>query len=411
MAYVEEIKDSLLSTVGRIAGQPARQYRWSSLRKQARFAIRARRYQEAAAHLRDALQVARSAWPEGPRQSETAIQLADVCAVLDRDGEAESLYRDALLSRGAAADQIDDVFVRGVSGLGRLYLLRGEPDKAEPLIRRALDLETVRLGPGFASVTALFNMALLHAGAGRDEDAKRRFGEAIETLERSDGAEPLEAIAVYDNCALFCISRGLADEAESLFRRALIIRQETVGPRHSVYAAGLVNLGRLQFDRDALDEAESLLWQATDVYQRNKGTLYAGYLPALYYLALIARRNERRDEAGALCKKLLVAAEGNEDANGPAEAALLHVFGLLQTDRKNPGDGEQMFRRADDLARSAAPKHRRFASNILGYMLDDLAVLVRGDGKTAEADALCAHAKEIRETISWSLGRRVFTGG
>ena len=176
-------------------------------------------------------------------------------------------------------------------------------------------------------------------------------------------------------------------------------------------AAGLVNLGRLQFDRDALDEAESLLWQATDVYQRNKGTLYAGYLPALYYLALIARRNERRDEAGALCKKLLVAAEGNEDANGPAEAALLHVFGLLQTDRKKTEDGEQMFRRADDLARSSAPKHRRFASNILGYMLDDLAVLVRGDGKTAEADALCAHAKEIRETIGWSLGRRVFTGG
>ena len=411
MAQTESARDGLISVVSRIAGLPARQYRWTSLSNAAKTAVRARRYQEAAEHLEEALAIAESAWPDGPKFTATAVRFANLCVLLGRLAQAEQLYRRALIARGAAPDQIDDLFVQGVSGLGRVYLLKGDLDKADLLLRRALDLETKLHGPGFAAAPVLFNLAMLHASNKRDADSKRLFSEAIETLERNQSADEVEAIAVYDNCALFCISRDMPDEAEPLLRRALIVRQETVGPRHPIYAAGLVNLGRLQFARDAFDEAESLFWQATDVYQRARRSSFSGFLPALYFLALIAVRNKRYDEAESLCKKILAATESDAIAGIPAEAAVLHVLGLLRIDRNKPAEAEPMLRRAHELARDSAVSHRRFAGDVLRRLLDDLAGLLGATGKSAEAERLSSHAGEIRGEVDWSVGRRVFTAG
>lgn len=331
--------------------------------------------------------------------------------MLSLEGRAESLYRQALLVRGPTRDEFGPVFIEGVSGLGRLYLLREEIDKAEPLIRRALDLGEALHGAGFASVPVFLNLAMLHATAGRDKDAGAMFARAVEALEHGEHGDAVESIGAYDNYALFCTSRASRDDAEPLYRRALILRQETVGPRHPVYAAGLVNLGRLQYRRGALDEAETLMWQAADVFDGSRLAPYSGHLPAFYYLALIAQANQQRDEANALCKKLHGISEADMEAGGPAMAAALHVEGRFHLERGQVGDAESRFRQALDIAGDSTPVHRRFAAGILEPLLADLAGLLRDTGKAAEAEHLDARARELAGTIDWSLGRRVFTAG
>ncbi len=411
MAQALPIGGGAIATTGGTASQQTLQKDWTGLLDSAEASVKKRRYREAEDQLEVALAIAEAEWPNSPLPGEAAVRLAGVCIMLSLQGRAEALYRQALLARGAAQDKVDAVFVEGVSGLGRLYLLREEIDKAEPLIRRALDLETALRGPGLASVPVFLNLAMLHAMAGRDEDAKRMFGEAIETLERGECDDDVEAIGAYDNCALFRISRGDSQEADSLYRRALILRQGTVGPRHPVYAAGLVNLGRLQFRRGVFDEAESLLWQATDVFHQTRRASYSGHLPALYYLALIAQRNQQHEEAGMLRTKLLQDTETDLEASGPAQAAVLHIEGRLHLDRGEASDAEAKFRQALDIARDSTPVHRRFAAGILGLLLDELAGLLRDSDRSTEAEHLTAHATELAGTLDWSLGRRVFTAG
>lgn len=414
MARALPIGNGATATTGRTAGQQTRQAQqddWAGLLDSAEASVKRRRYREAEDQLEVALAIAEAEWPNSLRNGEAAVRLARVCVMLSLEGRAEALYRQALLMLGAAREQDNSVFIEGVSGLGRLYLLREEFDKAEPLIRRSMDLGTALHGAGFASIPVFLNLAMLHAVAGRDADAGRMFGKAIETLERGECGDEVEEIGVYDNCALFRVSRGDLAEADSLYRRALILRQETVGPRHPVYAAGLVNLGRLLFRRGDFDEAESLLWQATDVFHQTRRASYSGHLPALYYLALIAQRNQRHEEAEMLRAKLLQDTETDPEAGPPAQAAVLHIEGQRHLDRGEAADAERKFRQALDLAGDSNPVHRRFTAGIQGLLFDELAGLLGGGGRPAEAESLMAQAKELAGTLDWSLGRRVFTAG
>lgn len=411
MAPVESAREGGVPAARASAGPPTHENRWTGLRGNAEGAIKKRRYREAAEFLEEALYIAEAAWPDGARYSETAVRLAGVCVMLSLHGRAEALYRQTLLAGGESADQVNAVFVEALSGLGRLYLLREEFDKAEPLIRRALDLETALRGPGLASVPVFLNLAMLHAMSGRDEDAGRMFGEAVETLERGERGDEVEAIEVYDNAALFHIGRGDLAVADSLYRRALILRQETGGPRHPVYAAGLVNLGRLQFQRGVFDEAETLLWQAADVFHQTRRASYSGHLPALYYLALMAQRNQQHEEAEMLRAKLLQDTETDPEANGPARAAVLHLEGRNHLARGEAADAGRKFREALDIAGDSNPVHRRFTAAIRGLLLGELAGLPDGGGQPAEAERLAAEARELAGALDWSLGRRVFTAG
>ncbi len=405
------VKPLASAPASRPAGQSAQHDRWTSLLDSAGGAVKKRRYREAAEHLEEALVIAEAAWPNSARSSESAVRLARVCVMLSLEGRAESLYRQALLATGVTRGEFGAVFVEGVGGLGRLYLLREEIDKAEPLIRRSMELGAALRGSDFASVPIFLNMAMLHATTGQDEDAERMFEEAIEALEHGEHGDEVEAIGAYDNYALYRIGRGDLEAAEPLYRRALILRQETVGPGHPVYAAGLVNLGRLQYRRGVLDEAETLMWQAADVFEGKRLAAYSGHLPVFYYLALMAHANQQRDEANALCGKLRSLTESDTDAGAPARAATLHVEGRFHLERRQFSDAEARFRQALDIAGESSPVHRRFTAGILAPLLDDLAGLLRGDARSAEAEHINARAEELAGAIDWSLGRRVFTAG
>lgn len=407
MAQAKTVGGGAMATAGETDGLDD----WTGLLDSAEASVKKRRYREAEDQLEVALAIAEAEWPNSPRHGEAAVRLARVCVMLSLEGRAEALFRQALLMLGEAQGQVNSVFVEGVSGLGRLYLLREEIDKAEPLIRQSLDLGRAQHGAGFASVPVFLNLAMLHATAGRDDDARHMFDAAIEALEHGGRGDEVEAIGACDNYALFCISRGIQDEAELLYRRALILRQEIVGPRHPVYAAGLVNLGRLQFRHGVSDEAETLMWQASDVFEGSRLVSYSGHLPAFYYLALMAHGNRQRDEAEILCAKLYRATETDMEARGPAQAAALHVEGRFDLDRGQVTDAEARFKQALDIAGDSTPVHRRFAAGILELLLDEQAGLLRDGGKMVEAEHLSAHARELAGTIDWSLGRRVFTAG
>lgn len=415
------VGQGFLSSVGRIAGRPARQYRWTTLIGLAEAAIAKRRLAEADEQLAEAVAFARAEWPASPRLGESLARLADIRAAFERTDDALRLYGQAIAVLGSLPAGINSTLAHIVSNLGRLFLLKGERSKAEALVSAALALQR-KLGVPDTPVLK-FNLALAAAEARREHDAHRAFNEAIGALERQAGARDLLGIALHDNFALLCQSRGRHDDAEGLLRRCLILRQEAAGPRHPIYAAGLINLARLQLDRSRVenargippgaDEIEALLWQAADICKRHGERPTAGLLPALYYQARLAQRRGHGDDSRALCAQLLDFGDSDRSAADAAEVATLHVLACEQmhsAESTGGGDAdpERILRRAIALADRLPGAHRAFGREIKPDLLSDLAILLGALGRSAEAERVATKASELMRSPAWAVSRHVF---
>ena len=69
--------------------------------------------------------------------------------------------------------------------------------------------------------------------------------------ERLLGPEHPEVGTTLNNLAVVCRRRGLLEEAEALYRRAIDILSETVEPSHPALAASRGNLSKMLNDRKA----------------------------------------------------------------------------------------------------------------------------------------------------------------
>lgn len=404
---MQAVGQGLLSSVGRIAVRPARQIRWSSAIASAGDAVAKRRLTEASAHLLEAVDTARADWPDSIRLAESLARLADIFAALEQPEAALPLYREAIMLLSDLPDGVGSPLVHAVSNMGRVLMLTGDRHKATGLVSAATALQRrLKLAD---TVVLQLNQAIVAAETGQDAEAGAAFDNAIEAIERGPGSRDMQAIAVHDNYAVFCLSRGRTADAEILLRRCLILRQEAASPRHPTYATGLVNLARLQLGGGQHDEAESLLWQAADVCERAGKGAALGLLPALYSLARIAQATGRPQDAETLCTRIAEFAEIRAAASATAEAAQSHIQALLQRDSGGVADPESLFRRALECAENLDGPYRRLGREITGDVLTDLVALLAAQGKAAVAERLADRAAELARTPLWAFGRQVIS--
>ena len=64
--------------------------------------------------------------------------------------------------------------------------------------------------------------------------------------------------------------QGRYDDAESLYEKALAIREKTLGGNHPFVAVSLDNLANLYYQQGRLDEAEPLYMRALDIREQNR---------------------------------------------------------------------------------------------------------------------------------------------
>ncbi|MCK4867687.1 MAG: hypothetical protein KAT39_06535 [Alphaproteobacteria bacterium] len=404
---MEAVNQDVFSSTGELAGTPARRSRWESLIVQSKQAVARRRLPEAAGYLEESLKMARTDWPNSHREAESCIRLADLCAALDRRNDALRLYGEAIGVLGDLPDGINAAMAHAVSNIGRMFLLKGDQAKGHGLAAAADAMQRKLNQPDTPSIKLNLAMALAHAGD--TTGAQQAFKASIAALDQL-APDDLQGIAVHDNYALYCLSREVVEDAEVLLRHCLILRQEAAGPRHPVYAGGLVNLARLlHVYGDAQEEAEALFWQAKDIYERGRGATASGILPALYYLARIAQKNQRNAEAGRLCNAMLEHGAGDERIARAAEAASLHVTARLwAADGSDAGETEKRLVQALELAESLDGGYRRLGVDIAADILADLSALMREENRTPEAERLAGRAAEMRGLLLWAISRHVF---
>lgn len=174
-----------------------------------------------------------------------------------------------------AIDEYDLVLpeaTRLLQQTGYYLLERGQAKKAEPLLRRALQLDEIIFGANHPRVAiALNNLATLLNDTNRGAEAEPLLRRALLIDEANHGPNDPNVSIALNNLATFLQANDRLGEAETLLHRALQIDTSNFGPNHLRVAIDLNNLATLLLAAHRLAEVEPLLSRAVDIFERSLG--------------------------------------------------------------------------------------------------------------------------------------------
>ena len=295
-AKFEFLRDALESTVNReeriiqrlrIANVLMDLTRWKECERQQRLAL------AEAEELANPMLVARA-----------SSDLAQLLHETNRLGEAEPLMRRALeIDETALGRHHPDVAIR-LNSLARLLVATSRFSEAEPLYRRALKITEAALGRHHHVVAIrLNNLAALLWETDRFEEAEPMMRRAVEISEAAHGTHHPDTAIRLNNLAGLLQATNQFSEAEPLFRRALEISEATYGRHHPAVADCLNNLAGLLKVTNRLGESERLFGRALAIDEAAHGKFHPLVANRLNNLAHLLMAINRLEEAEPLMRR------------------------------------------------------------------------------------------------------------
>lgn len=138
--------------------------------------------------------------------------------------------------------------------------------------------------------------------SGKYAEAEKQFVAALKEADEFEEQDPRLATNLNNLNNLAGIYRVQAKyaEAEALYRRALAIAENAVGPDHPAVAAGLNNLALLYDDRAKYAEADPLYQRALAIREKALGPEHPDVAQTLENYAVLLRKIDRGAEAAKL---------------------------------------------------------------------------------------------------------------
>lgn len=203
--------------------------------------------------------------------SKTAVFALTKLATLD-PSQADTHYQDAV----QAAESVYGKDHKHVALLlHELALtLRGkhQDGAAEPLLRRALEIQSDAPKPDYHLTIAILNtLGNLLEGAGQLDAAERLEREALRLSEQKFGPESAELAMTCTNLADVLWNKKDFKGAARLYLRAIAADTALYGPERPETAADIANLGMLLKEAGQAPQAEQLLRRALAIYEKTLG--------------------------------------------------------------------------------------------------------------------------------------------
>jgi serine/threonine protein kinase/Tfp pilus assembly protein PilF len=316
--------------------------------------------------------------------------------------KAEPHLRRALEVARAALGPEHPRTLRGLSSLAELLRARGALAEAETTARQALEGARRVQGPEApATLTSLNTLALVVQDRGKLAEAEALHRQGYEASRRALGPEHPETLATLNHLAGVLIAGGRWDEGEPLLRRALEGRRRVLGPEHPDTLNSLHDLAGLLEDRGAPAEAEPLYRRVYEARRRALGPEHRETLTTLNNLAEAIRQQGRWTEAEALHRRVL---EARLRVLGPDHAdthSSLNNLALALEEQGRWAEAEALHRQdLETSLRTLGPDHPDTLCS-----LENLAVSLQTRGAPAEAEALLRRALEGRRRVLGSEHR------
>lgn len=233
--------------------------------------------------------------------------LAVLYRIQEKFPEAEQIYiRTILLTEKLPPKKILDLATQK-NFLAGLYFAWGRLPDAENLVKDSLEIYKRTLGAEheYASF-CLMGLCLIYKQQGKDAEANRCFSECERQMKGAARLEYLESFHDISH-SLFFLSRqhyrqGRLDDAQILFRYALLSETWELWPYHPFVSQSLHLLADLYAAQGMLGEAEHIYKKALALRQSVLGDQHATVATTAHSLAKLLHRERRLDEAENLYK-------------------------------------------------------------------------------------------------------------
>jgi CHAT domain-containing protein/tetratricopeptide (TPR) repeat protein len=183
-----------------------------------------------------------------------------------------------------------------------------------------------------------------------------------------------------------------------LYRRALAIREQRLGPDHPDTAASLNALGGLYKVQARYADAEPLFRKSLAINEKAFGSDHQNVAQSLTYLAQLYEAQGRYADAEPLYKRSLAIYEKTHGPDHPYVATLLNSLAGLYRAQGRYADAEPLYERSLAIREKAlGADHPHVALS-----LNDLAVLYDDQGRYADIEPLYKRCLAIYEK---ALGR------
>jgi serine/threonine-protein kinase len=278
--------------------------------------------------------------------------------------------------------------------LSDMYRRVGRYPEAVAEAQSALAVQRDLLGAEHPETAeALFQLASYYVYVGDLRRSDEFAAEALRVRERA--LAPTDTM-IADALLRVAASRrrlGDYDGAERRIRQALQLLEHNVGTRHSLYADALMSLGYvLEDDRDRPAEALSLYRQALAIRRELLGPRHVQTIFTQGNISGALSKLGRADEAIAMSRQFLVDVSSLLGAGHPSVAESKGHFGVLLTRHGRLEEAEAMGRQAlEEMRRALGHQH-----SAVGWQLNNLAHTLVATGKLAEAEQTMRTAREIR---------------
>src|SRR3989454_2656386 len=322
-------------------------------------------------------------------QAELYETLGSIYQKLGKLDRADSLLRAALDQRRSLFGSDDAEVAKSLVALGRLRVDQAEYQEAERLIREGLAISQRHSRPGdpaIASATVALGQVLEESG---------KYDEGIKVLEqavRLRGMAPAqpttELAASMRELANTHFYAGHLALADSLDRLVLALTRKLNGERHPLVAEDLINLGAVQHEWGHYQEAERYYREALDITQAFYGRDHYKTAAGLTVLGRALIFQKRYDDAMPLFQRALAIRERVFGKVHPQVASTLNEMGGIALTRGKLDEAEALSSRVLAIYRTVySGKH-----NLIGTALANLASVYMRENQYSQAEPLFREA-------------------
>jgi CHAT domain-containing protein len=193
---------------------------------------------------------------------------------------------------------------------------------------------------------------------GRYDEAEPLLRRALDIQEKTPGLEDSAIAVSLNSYAQVLQALGRFAEAEPVYQRALKIAEKALGPDDDSTLATRNNLAQLLRAQARYGEAETLMTDVLRATEARFGADDSRSASADNNLAGLLDQQGRYNEAEPLYKRALTIAEKTRRPEDPVTATYLNNFGLLLKHQGHYADADPLFRRAVAIDEKAlGPKH------------------------------------------------------
>jgi tetratricopeptide (TPR) repeat protein len=308
-------------------------------------------------------------------------------ALLEKNYPAATpLLTKSLEIRKSKLEEVQAEVLDAAVRLGQSLFQEGKYQDAANTYREAINLRP-------DDTTILSSLALSLTMNGSYAEAEPIHKKALEIRQKTLGSNHADIANTLNNLAVLYYNQGKYREAEPLYKQALEIGEKVLGPNHHDVGQSLNNLAGLYSAQGKYDEAEPLFKRALEIRQKALGINHSDVAQSLNNLAGLYGNQGKYAEAEPLFKQALTIWEKNLGPNHPDVGYSLNNLAELYQHQGKYLEAEPLYKRALLIFEKAlGGVHPDVA-----YCLNTLAGMYVSQGKYAEAEPLYKRAMEIFE--------------